>query len=282
MDVRDLPAIHLIIVTHNSRKVLPLCLAALKCQTQPPASCIVVDSGSDSPAEHHEICRQSGVVTAFLAEENRGFAAANNRAYAWLQGEIGRDDIVLFLNPDCFLTKRSLQGIGQAFMEIPDAGAIGGMLLGYDLERERPSGAIDSTGIFRRWYGRWYDRDQGKRDSTYTKREQVAALCGAMFACRYTALARIEENGEIFDSSFFLYKEDIELSLHLVQCGWQLWYCPQVKAYHCRGWAQKRAAVPYRLRLMAAENEIRLYRKYPSPYILWALMKYLLVRLFRV
>jgi hypothetical protein len=33
---------------------------------------------------------------------------------------------------------------------------------------------------------------------------------------------------------------------------------------------------------MAARSEILLYRKHPSPYILWALFKYMLVAGFRI
>ncbi len=282
MGVRVGYAIHVIIVTHNSEEVLPHCLSSLRRQPLPPASCIVVDSGSDSPAKHEKICQQSGVVTAFLPEPNRGFAAANNAGFALLENKLVEGDIVLFLNPDCFVKENTLAQICRGFFENPGAGAIGGTLLGYDLARQAESGLLDSTGIFRRWYGRWYDRDQGKDVSISRQRAQVPALCGALLACRYTVLSQIAQDGEIFDSDFFLYKEDIELSLRLVQYGWQLWYLPGIEACHCRGWAQKRGDMPYTLRLLAAENEIRLYRKHPSPYILWALLKYLLVRFLRV
>ncbi len=280
MGFHDTAAVHVIIVTHNSERVLPLCLASVAAQTLPPQSCIVVDSGSDHPAKHKCICEQSGVVTHFLAEQNRGFAAANNCGFRQLQQS--GDDVVLFLNPDCFLAERSLENISRLFAATPGAGAIGGTLLGYDLQLQRPSGRIDSTGIFRRWYGRWYDRDQGEMEPERRRSGQVPALCGALLACRCAALAGIEKDGEIFDERFFLYKEDIELSLNLARHGWQLWYFPEVRAYHCRGWARNRTEMAYSLRLMAAENEMRLYCKYPSPYMLWAVTKYLLVRLLRV
>lgn len=282
-------AVHIIIVSHNSTEVLPRCLAAVSNQLRQAASCIVVDSGSDFPEAHREICRRSGVVTEFLAGENRGFAAANNRGFARLLGLPGllevnddREEFVLFLNPDAFLQKDNLEKICSLFARFPEAGAIGGTLLGYDQQQDRPSGLVDSTGIFRRWYGRWYDRGQGEKEQPRHGCEQVPALCGAMMACRLAALRQGAETGEVFDERFFLYKEDIELGFRLRHHGWQLYYCPELRAFHCRGWARQRRAMAYRLRLMAAENELRLYRKYPSPYILWAFLKYLLVRIVRV
>ncbi len=279
-DKRKRGAVHVIVVTHNSEQVLALCLASLAEQTLPPASCIVVDSGSDNPDRHREICRKSKVVSQFLIEQNIGFAAANNRGFSCVLQETA-EDIVLFLNPDCFPEKESFEKITHLFTQNPRAGAIGGTLLGYDLGGLRPSGLVDSTGIFRRWYGRWYDRDQGQ-SWQQRQSEQPPALCGAMMACRYKALLQLDMGRRVFDERFFLYKEDIELSHNLVRHGWQLWYFPQIQAYHCRGWSQRRSEMPYNLRLMAAENEIRLYDKYPSPYILWAVVKYLLVRFFRV
>ncbi len=276
--------LHVIIVTHNSERVLPRCLAALFCQLRQVDSCIVVDSGSLDPERHQQICLQSGGAVRFVAVENRGFGAGNNIGFACLkEKKTARDDIVLFLNPDVFLANDVVEKICAIFAQNPRAGAIGGTLLGYDLHQQQPSGRIDSTGIFRRWYGRWYDRDQGKFEQSRQGCEQVPALCAALMACRIEALRDvIRTNGGVFDEHFFLYKEDIELSFRLRRNGWQLFYCPEIRAYHCRGWSSQRTRMPYSLRLISAKNEILLYRRHPSPYMLWAVAKYLLVRIFRV
>ena len=92
--------------------------------------------------------------------------------------------------------------------------------------------------------------------------------------CRPGAL----DGGAVFAPEFFLYKEDIELSLRLRRGGWSIHYDPGLTVYHCRGWDRERANMPHTLRLAAAANEVRLYQRHPSPYILWALAKYLLVR----
>jgi GT2 family glycosyltransferase len=97
-------------------------------------------------------------------------------------------------------------------------------------------------------------------------------------ACRLEALPAVA-TGQVFDEDFFLYKEDIELSLRLRKNGWKLLYEPKVRAFHCRGWGGRRREVPLALRLAAARSEVLLYRKHPSPYMLWAVGKYLLVRL---
>jgi GT2 family glycosyltransferase len=96
--------------------------------------------------------------------------------------------------------------------------------------------------------------------------------------CRKEPLDELGNN--VFDEDFFLYKEDIELSLRLRKNGWKLLFDPQLHAFHCRGWNAERKTVPLQTRLTASRSEILLYKKHPSPYILWAMFKYGLVRWF--
>jgi GT2 family glycosyltransferase len=164
----------------------------------------------------------------------------------------------------------------------PSIGAVGGKVYRYDMERRRPTNIFDSTGIIRKWYGRWQDRGQGFEDKgQFDVSEEVLAICGAVMFCRCSALM---ENGHVFafDPDFFLYKEDIELSLRLRKKGWSLKYFPDLIAYHGRGWNTDRHSMPFVLRRTAAESELLLYKKHPSPYMLWAILKYILVRLLRV
>jgi GT2 family glycosyltransferase len=97
--------------------------------------------------------------------------------------------------------------------------------------------------------------------------------------CRLRALHQFK--GNVFDPDFFLYKEDIELCLRLRASGWTLVYDPRLIAHHCRGWAGNRQKMSYELRLMAARNEVLLYRKHPGPAMAWALLKLFLVQVCR-
>ncbi|MCI5208737.1 MAG: hypothetical protein D3910_08075, partial [Candidatus Electrothrix sp. ATG2] len=91
-----------------------------------------------------------------------------------------------------------------------------------------------------------------------------------------------ESGAAVFDPDFFLYKEDIELCLRIRKAGWRLVSLPEILVYHCRGWQKDRQDISFQLRLTAAKSELLLYRKHPSPYILWALSKYLLVRWLKI
>ena len=237
--------------------------------------CILVDAGSSSTTYLDGLDTRPG--TQLLRTTNLGFAAANNLGYRAIQE---KTEFVVFLNPDAFLEPGTLGRARAILAAHPRVGCLTGLLLGWDLQNDRPSGRIDSTGIFRRWYGRWYDRGQGEVFSgQYDRAEAVPAACGAFLFCRRSALDETAlAGGAVFAPDFFLYKEDIELSLRLRRAGWRILYHPGLTVYHCRGWQRQRRRMPYTLRLAAATNEVRLYRRHPSPYILWALAKYLLVR----
>lgn len=265
--------VSVIIVTHNSAQVLPRCLEALDRQTMPVESIVIVDCGSTDTTYLERLQNKNGLV--LLKTDNIGFGRANNLGLASIKQLSG---MILFLNPDTFVYSDSIARASHILQNNDRTGAVTGKMLGFDPILGKPTDMLDSTGIFRKWYGRWYDRGQGESDTgRYDSASVIPAACGAFLFCRAEALMSLAGRGT-FDEDFFLYKEDIELSLRLRQRGWQIIYDPALRAYHCRGWQKDRQQVPHSLRRMAAWNEVLLYRKHPSPYIIWAVLKYLLVK----
>jgi N-acetylglucosaminyl-diphospho-decaprenol L-rhamnosyltransferase len=268
-----------IIVTHNSQPYLPLCLQALKQQTRPPDQIIVIDSGSQK-TDYLRVSMEDLSLQVDVVGENIGFCQGNNRGLSFVDPST---TYVLFLNPDAFLTPIFLeQAIHE--MELPvreRVAALTGRLLGFDIHQQRPTGWIDSTGIFQTWYGRWYDRGQGEPlvPGRYDRMEHVPALCGALMFCRLSALKSVEfASHVVMDPDFHMYKEDIDLSLRLRQKGWSLLFLPHLSAYHCRGWNKERSRVPRSLRLLSARNEMRLHARFKSPYYLYSVLKYFAVQ----
>jgi len=266
------PAVSLVIVSHNSHIMLPLCLESLRQQVGVSLEQVVVDSGSTDKRYLKRL--QKRYPIRLIEMENIGYGRANNLGYQELSSPA---EVVIFLNPDAVLPYDYCKKLLAVMADNQSAAVASGILVGFDARRRAPSQYIDSTGVFRSWYGRWYDRDQGRRVSDVKRSKQyLPAVCGAVFACRKSALQA--EGRHIFDPDFFLYKEDIELSLRLRKRGWKLLFEPRLIAYHARGWQHKRSEVSWILRRIAAQSEVILYRKHPSPYMVWAMCKYLLVR----
>lgn len=277
------PTCSVIIVTHNSQAVIPACLQALLAQTHPPGQIVIVDSGS-AQTDYLTAYASHPTIQLDLQKENIGFCQGNNQGLSHVPAET---DYILFLNPDAFLTPTFIQE-ALALMEQPSCshvGALSGLLWGYDQWQKSPTGRLDSAGIFRTWYGRWYDRGQGNpyQEGQYNQIEAVPALCGALMFCRHEALKSVLLGPhQVMDPSFYMYKEDIDLSLRLRRKGWALYFCPHLLAYHCRGWQKDRSQVPRHFRLLSARNEMRLYVRLFSPCYFYAALKYLVVKVFNL
>ncbi len=265
-----------IIVSHNQSHCLDRCLQGLALQEHACDEIVVVDSGS-SDTQYLSILKKKHSFRLEFAG-NVGFSQANNLGGKKLSSAT---DFVFFVNPDVFLPPDFISKALNICASDSKIGIVSGKLFAYSLDQDTPTGRIDSTGILRKWYGRWYDRGQGEVDAgQYDEPAIMPALCGALLFCRQEALQSLQ--APVFDPDFFLYKEDIELSLRLRKKGWNLLYHPDLSAYHCRGWQNDRRDMAYPLRKMSAQNEIVLYKKHPSPYILWALLKFFLVTVFRL
>ena len=139
--------IYVIIVTHNSAEVLDLCLAHLANQTAPIRAVAIVDSGSDDPGYLDAASGLSGM--RIIRTANVGFSKANNIGFEAIVAD--PEGMVVFINPDTFLPPDYLALAVTVLNENPGAAVVSGKLLGFDRKAMRPSGKIDSTGIFRRW-----------------------------------------------------------------------------------------------------------------------------------
>ena len=276
------PQVGVVIVTHNSEPFLARAINCLRNQTLLPAHLVLVDSGSDSP-EYVQVAGQQArpLVPALdvVIRHNIGFCAGSNLGYQMLEK---RCDYVLFLNPDVFLGLETLACLLATLTAGERIGAATGLLLGYDIARAAPSGRIDSAGVFRTWYGHWYDRFQGRRldEVDLGPPREVPAINGALMLCRRESLQEVVlPGGDVFPPEFFMYKEDIDLSLRLRRRGWRLWFDPSIRSFHCRGW-RGRARMLKQFRVMSARNELQVCLKNRDPRVLYSLAKYFYAQFF--
>ncbi|MGH8208491.1 MAG: glycosyltransferase family 2 protein [Steroidobacteraceae bacterium] len=271
------PTVAVIIVTYDSGRVLGMCIDSLQAQTRRPDLVIVVDNNSPDPAYLDSVPRQPP-FQLLRGSRNEGFCGGNNAGYALARS----CKYVLFLNPDAFPSDGFIAD-ALAWMELPEntrVGCLTGALLGFDVETRRPTGKIDSTGVFQSWYGKWYDREQGSfwdAAATRSDTEEVPAACGALMFCRTAALEAVALGmREIFDRRFFMYKEDIDLSLRLRAGAWRIVYRPRLLCHHGRGW-QSRGSASYRAKYLSARNELRICWRHRLPTLPYTLAKYIFV-----
>lgn len=280
--MKELGNCSIIVVTYNSEKHIKKCLEAIFNQLLLPKQVIIVDTGSKDATYLHEQADLFDIEIHY-AEKESGFCVGNNLGWQKLASPL---DYVLLLNPDAFLHDNFIKD-AIAVMEDPsnaNCGALTGKLFGYDIAKDSPNGLYDSTGVFQTWWGKWYDRYQGafidSHDIKPLQTEMVPAICGALFFCRVKALESVLIRGcEILDSKFYMYKEDIDLSVRLRAKGWRLLFVPHLSAYHCRGWNPVRKAMKHSFRMHSVRNELKLHFRQANPIpILYSILKYLAVK----
>jgi len=271
-----------IIVTYNSQKHIYKAMECVLKQTLPARAILIVDTGSEDRS-YLDAFKIHPQVKVIYAEKNAGFCRGNNVGMQHVPKEC---DYVFLLNPDAFLTPQYLEKAVHLMQQNSAVGALTGVTLGYDMEKELPTGRYDTTGVFSTWYGRWYDRAQGQLmdNQLFRQTEFLPAICGAVFFCRKSALESVFLQGmDILDRSFYMYKEDVDLSVRLRKKGWKLLFSPGLIAYHCRGWNSKRSLMPRLFRKLSAKNEVRVNFRASNPFgMLYSSLKFAAVKLFDV
>ncbi len=276
------PLISIIIVSHNSEDFIETNIKFLEEQTYKNFELILVDSGSSNPETVEKVLKKSSILNKlFVKESNLGFAKANNLGLTHISLN---SDITIFLNPDAFLPNKFLDDLSIIMNEKSIYEVLTGKLIRYDISSHKSTEIIDSAGIFRTWFGRWYDRGQGEIDQNqYSSNiiEQVPAICGALLICNSSVIKRVINNRDLFfDDSFFMYKEDIEVSRYLNRIGFRLGYSDRLTAFHCRGW-QNRSEMSLLAKQLSAKNDVTVAIRYSKRSLPFALLKLLIVTLFK-
>lgn len=195
------------------------CLAAIRSDPSSVARDIVVVDNSDSLPEAAETFG----VRVVRPGRNLGYGAGVNAGVAAL-GE-SAPDAVVFMNHDVEIAPGFLDA-AVAAVALPGVGAAAGPLFldGWDGPVWYAGGGVNVlTGTVRQCHSR----------RAAARAREVGFLTGTAVAVRSAAFRAVGG----FDPAFFLYNEDLDLSLRLRRQGWRLWFEPAMGAIHRLGTA---------------------------------------------
>jgi GT2 family glycosyltransferase len=243
------------IVTYNSGRFIKRCLESILDQTYSFKEIIVVDNAStdgttDILEPFEDRCR------IIYNEDNIGFAAAQNQAMS-----MSDSGWVLTLNPDVLLLPDFITALVHAGNLDPRIGTVCGKLLtmsaGFDFP-EKP--VVDSTGIFFTPTLRHLDRGSLEYDNGhYRQYEYVFGATAAAALYRREMIDDISLDGEFFDSDFFVYREDADVSWRSQLLGWKCLYAPYARGYHVRkALPGNRRALPPEINMHSVKNRFLL------------------------
>ena len=242
------------IVTYNSAATIATCLKALLDQTFTDFDIRIIDNASADDTVHR--INQMG-IDVICNPVNVGYSAAHNQA---IDGT--NSAYVLTLNPDARLAPTYIESLTHVLDSNPLVGSASGCLLRVGNLDEDPT-IIDSTGLLMR-----PNRHAGLRYEGLPVSErpmQIDPIFGPDGAAAFYRRAMLDDIrlfGEVFDTDFFLQKEDIDLCWRAQLRGWTSLYVPYAVARHVRTFRPgRRQGVSAQLRFYGIRNRYLLVMK---------------------
>ena len=234
----------IVIVNYNVKLILEQCLYAVRvASNRLDIEIFVVDNQSTDDSVAYLRPRFPEVVFIENAE-NTGFAKANNQAIRQCKGEY-----VLLLNPDTVIGEDCLKNLCRFMDEHPEAGAAGvKMLNGQGVFLPESKRSFPTPWVsFCKLFGLSKLFPRSKRFAAYSlpylnpdEQHRVDVLAGAFLFLRHEALKK----AGLFDESFFMYGEDIDLSYRIKLAGYQNYYFPE-RILHYKGESTKKGDKKY-------------------------------------
>lgn len=224
------PELSAVIVSYRCGELLDECLISLEAnRADVDMEVEVVDNASGD--DTLDVSRRHPWVTTTALDENVGFARANNMAMDRARGRA-----VLVLNPDTVVPPGALRACLDRLWADPDVGLLTPRLIDRQgrLDRRCHRGFPTLWSSF--CYFTTLDRFlKGPRSRWYTmghlpedQPADVEAVSGAFMLMPVDIMRRVGG----FDEQFFMYAEDIDLSLRFVEAGYRVLYWPGVDVVH--------------------------------------------------
>lgn len=245
----------IIIVSWNTQALLHACLASIYAEAPLCDFEVWVVDNDSADGSVAMVTAEFPQVNLIASKENLGFAGGNNLALTRCNGRY-----ILLLNPDTLIKPGALQTLVDFLDSHPEAGAAGSMLLNPDETLQSCTYPFPTLGrelwrLFHldriRPYGVYHMAEWGTQQS-----REVEVIQGASLLIRREIL---DEVG-LFDTTYFMYSEEVDLCYRIHKAGWKLFYVPQSRVIHLGGQSTKQVAAEMFLQLY--KGKLLYFRKH--------------------
>ncbi len=253
-----------VVVNYNAREHLLTCMASLSGQGL--AMVVVTDNGS-SDGSAQALSERYPTAKWVATGANLGYGTGANIGAALVDGAY-----LLITNPDVVLDEGAVTTL-RRFLEVNPRVAVvgprivdaGGVL--YPSARRFPD-MMEALGhgiVGQFWPGNPFSRRYRMTDWDHARAQEVDWVSGACFLARREAWDSVDG----FDSSYFMYMEDVDLCLRLRGAGWSIAYEPAAQVMHTQGVSADRH--PYRMLLAHHASMWRFAERTTSGWRRWLL-----------
>lgn len=244
-------------MSYNTRELTLDCIRSIFEQSPSVSLQIIVVDNDSKDGSAEAIAEQFPTVEIHAMKENLGFAGANNFAATF-----ARSDWILLLNPDTVVLRRGLERMLEFANMRSESVVIGGRTYFADGELNRAScwgepslwglvcAGTGLSSVLRR--NAIFDPDSLGNWARDTVRE-VKIISGCLLLIRRDLWRRLDG----FDTGFFMYSEDFDLSMRARRAGAKLLICPDAEFIHYAG-ASENVRADKMVRLLVAKAQLYL------------------------
>jgi len=213
-----------ILLNYNGFELTRNCLISIVQNEATPPFVILLDNNSKDSKRLDELHKDYPHLKIIRNEENIGFGRANNVGIDWAIENIDFEYLLL-LNNDTIITENSLTRLTSHF-DKPDVG-IATCRIMYDHDRKLVwygGGVIN----FNRGWPKIADFNSHPTENGSLLSKEVEFASGCLMMFSKNSIQKIKG----FDNRFFMYIEDLELSIRCNKLGFKIWYDGSAEIYH--------------------------------------------------
>ena len=201
--LKSAPMVSVVIISYNRIDEIREALTELQKQYYQDFEVIVVDNNSHDGSPQL-IEEEFTEVKLIKLPHNIGIAARNRGI------EISRGEFIVLMDDDAVLENNWIENALKHFDKEPSLGILASKVLNYDS---------------REIWGWVYGEDV---NTFADKQFEVFGFVACAAAIRKSAL----EKAGLFSEELFIYWDEDDLSIRIIDSGYTIWYCPDLIAYH--------------------------------------------------
>ena len=213
-----------VVLNYNGKQHLRDCFESLEAQDYKDFEIIFVDNASkDGSIEY--VKKNYPKIKAISNAKNLGFAGGNNTGMRAAKGEF-----VVILNNDTKADKSWLKNLVKEAKKHQLIGMCASKMVYFD----NPE-IMNSAGLQVSRNGRGKDIGIKELAKNHSKNKWVVGPCGGAALYKKEMLEDVKEGEDYFDTSYFIYYEDLDLALRGQSRGWRCRYVADAVVYHKEG-----------------------------------------------
>jgi len=208
-------------------RFLAACRDSLRAQSYPAASSKIYIIDNAATAESAEFLRANYPEALILSRLDGNYAAANNLGFR--QAIADGCEYLVTLNMDTEVAPDWLVELVRALDENPTAGLAQSKIMLYPKDGDKSQARLNSLGNLIHFLGFGFTSAYGEADREIAGYPEIK---GYASGCSFAVRADVYQQVGGYEEEFYMYHDDLELSLKIRLAGYRIILAPRSVVYH--------------------------------------------------